>query len=180
MRRVLPAFVGPLLLVALFATRSAHATEVGSSRNFGIGFGIGEPTGIVAKAFLGNGNAIDMGLSFYRGWGRCHYNDRWEYCRGHSSVGLSLDYLWQMNLVRSTVKLDWHIGVGGRIWFWSDDGPNDRYDDFALGARMPLGLDLTFNNPSFLEVFFELSPILYLVPGTDFGIEPLIGVRFYF
>jgi hypothetical protein len=44
---------------------------------------------------------------------------------------------------------------------------------------MPVGIDLMFNNPSFLEVFFELAPTLYLVPFADFGIEGALGVRFY-
>jgi len=33
----------------------AQATEVGNSRNFGLGFQIGDPTAITAKAFLGRG-----------------------------------------------------------------------------------------------------------------------------
>ncbi len=164
-------------LAGIFIAAPASATEVGNSRRFGLGFGIGEPTGIVAKGFLNNQNAIDAGVAFRSWWGRCYARDQWERCDGRTHLSFNLDYLWQMNLVRSTVKLDWHIGVGGRMWFFSSDS---RYNDLALAARMPLGLDLTFQNPSFLEVFFELSPALYLVPGTDFDIEPVIGVRFYF
>jgi hypothetical protein len=45
---------------------------------------------------------------------------------------------------------------------------------------MPVGLDLMFANPGFLEVFFEIAPILYFAPFVDFGLEGGLGVRFYF
>ena len=48
------------------------------------------------------------------------------------------------------------------------------------GVRMPVGLDLTFARPSFLEVFFELAPIFFVTPFTDLEVEALLGVRFYF
>ena len=37
-----------------------------------------------------------------------------------------------------------------------------------------------FQNPNFLEVFFELAPSFWIVPDFGFGIEGGIGVRFYF
>jgi hypothetical protein len=43
---------------------------------------------------------------------------------------------------------------------------------------MPLGLDLMFQRPSFVEIFFELAPALYLPAGLTF--EPALGARFYF
>jgi hypothetical protein len=87
-----------------------------------------------------------------------------------------MDYLWQSNIVRSTAQLDWHVGVGGRVWFYG----NCAGDCFAAAARAPIGLDLMFNNPSFLEVFFEVAFAFYVVPGFDFGAEGGLGVRFYF
>lgn len=170
-----------VLSLALFsavfaATSQAEATEVGNARRFGLGFAIGEPTGLVAKWFLSERNALDAGVSFHS-WGRCYSDKRWQNCDGRTHMSFNLDYLWQMNLVRSTVKLDWHIGVGGRVWFFSSDS---RYNELALAARMPLGLDLTFQNPEFLEVFFELSPAFYVLPGQGLNIEPVLGVRFYF
>ena len=47
-------------------------------------------------------------------------------------------------------------------------------------ARMPVGLDLTFNKPEFLEVFMEVAPALLLVPEIDLELEAFLGVRFYF
>jgi hypothetical protein len=167
-----------LLLVCSFAAllgyeRSAQATEVGRGRDFGIGVAVGSPTSVVGKIFIGGGNAIDFGLGFWTyGWG-C--NDR-GYCDGRSLdvVTLSADYLWQDGIVSgSKANLDWHIGAGGRVWVGAGDA--------AVAARMPVGLDLTFRRPSFLEVFVEIAPAVYVVPNlVDVDIEAFLGVRFYF
>jgi hypothetical protein len=73
--------------------------------------------------------------------------------------------------------------AGGRVWFW-DDYYYDRvyYDDndVAFALRMPVGLDFTFRRPSFLEVYLEVAPALYVFPGVDLMAEAFIGVRFYF
>lgn len=148
----------------------ANATEVGHGRDFGLGVAFGSPTSIVGKYFVGGENAIDFGFGFWTGWG-C--NNR-GFCEGRSLdvVTVNADYLWQEPLARGAkVSLDWHIGAGGRLWAGSDT---------ALAARMPLGLDLTFRRPSFLEVFVEIAPAVYVVPEVGLNLEGFIGVRFYF
>ena len=72
-----------------------------------------------------------------------------------------MDYLWQSNIVRGAAQLDWHVGAGGRFVWWGGCSG----DCFAVAARAPIGLDLMFNNPGFMEIFFELAPAFYLVPG---------------
>jgi hypothetical protein len=151
----------------------ASATEVGYRRPFGLGFALGTPTSIVGKYFIGSYNAIDFGIGFWRYRACYNHNDR-RYCEG-GGVGLAGDYLWQEPLARGTANLDWHIGVGARLWAFDDYYSNN----FGLAARMPVGLDLTFARPSFVEVFLELAPALYFVP-TALDIEAFLGVRFYF
>lgn len=73
-------------------------------------------------------------------------------------------------------QLDWHIGGGARALFLTDPCSVDCWD---LGVRGPVGLDVTFARPSFLEVFFELAPALYLVPAAFFSFEGAFGVRGY-
>jgi hypothetical protein len=161
------------LFAAFFANLSrAEATEVGRSRDLGLGVAIGSPTSLVGKYFVGQGNAIDFGFGFWTyGWG-C--NNR-GYCEGRNFdvVTFNADYLWQEGLVAgSKANLDWHIGAGGRLWVGGGDP--------SIAARMPVGLDLTFRRPSFLEVFLELAPAVYIVPGLYVDIEAFLGVRFYF
>lgn len=169
-----------LLGVATFAfSPQAAATQVGTSRVAGAGFSIGEPTGIVGKLFIGQENAIDAGISLYRAYGYCQDNGRnkFDRCSGGSSLGLNVDYLWQYNLLAGAFRLDWHIGAGGRVWIWSSDRNSG---DFALAARMPVGLDFMPPKPDILEVFLELTPTFYVAPGTALDVEGAIGVRFYF
>jgi hypothetical protein len=138
----------------------------------------GSPTSIVAKYFVGGGNALDFGLGFWNyGWrsrNRCYGPQNEDFCDydGFDVVSLNADYLWQDSIVRGTgANLDWHIGAGGRVWVG---------DGFAAAARMPVGLDLTFRKPDFLEVFLEIAPAMYIIPGLNLDIEAFLGVRFYF
>jgi len=178
MTRLIPVIVLALTIVA-GASATAHATEVGSGRNFGLGFQLGEPTAFIGKVFVGSGNAVDFGLGF-QGWGygRCRGpgpNRGWD-CGGYRNLSVHADFLWQDNLVRQQAKLDWHIGGGARMVFWRWNGGSD----VGLFARVPIGLDLSFNRPSFLEVFFEIAPGLWLVPFADIDLDAALGVRFYF
>jgi hypothetical protein len=176
-RRVLALLSGSCL--ALTWVADLGATEVGRSKDFGLGFAIGSPTSIVAKYFVGAGNAFDAGLGFWRLGRRCNGPGDDRVCRdgGFERLTLNMDYLWQEQIIAGRgAKLDWHIGGGGRVWLWDDYAG----EDFALAARMPVGLDVTFPKPDFIEVFLELAPALYIVPGLDLDIEAFLGVRFYF
>jgi hypothetical protein len=176
MKKTILTTVVAALLVAGVA-RSANATDVGYGRKFGIGFELGDPTGLTAKLWVGQTNALDFGLGVW-GYGfndPCFNNQN---CRGFGYGGgsFNVDYLWQSNIVRAAAQLDWHVGVGGRGFWLNNCGGNC----VGVGARAPLGLDLMFNNPNFLEVFFEIAPAFYIVPGFGFAIEGGLGVRFYF
>lgn len=166
---------------------NAHATEVGNQRTFGLGFALGNPNSLVGKVFVGAGRAIDFGIGF-NGYGagysgRCWNGDKYAHCGngGYHQTGIHADYLWQNNLVNGRVTLDWHIGAGARMWVLDRDNyVNGGNGSVALAARMPVGLDLTFTKPSFLELYAELAPSLYIVPGVGFDIEGALGVRLYF
>ncbi|HVU50975.1 MAG TPA: hypothetical protein VHL80_09840 [Polyangia bacterium] len=178
MRRILTASIFCIVVTAavLGTARTANATEVGYARKFGLGFEIGDPTGLTAKLWVAPTNALDFGLGLWGyGFDDCAANHPCSHYGYHDGT-LNMDYLWQSNIIRGQAQLDWHIGAGGRaVWFGGCNG-----DCVALGARMPVGVDLMFVNPSFIEVFFELAPIFYIVPGFDFGVEGALGVRFYF
>ena len=169
-----------LFAVSLLAAivRPAAATEVGYSRKFGLGVVIGDPTGLSAKCWIAPTNALDFGLGFW-GYGVNNRCVEQRNCTryGYSNGTFNMDYLWQSNIVRGQAQLDWHIGAGGRADL---GGRLQRRLLRPSRARAPLGLDLMFNNPGFLEVFFEIAPAFVLVPGFWFEIEGGLGVRFYF
>jgi Protein of unknown function (DUF3996) len=175
-RSVLTAFAAAAVIAG--AARAASATEVGYARKFGLGVAVGDPTGLVAKLWVSPTNALDFGLGLEHygyGWRRCDPNGN---CYdAYREASFNVDYLWQSNIVKGPFQLDWHIGAGGRIYFF---GPSYRYEhDFDLGARMPVGLDAMFRNPNFLEIYFEIAPTLLLLP-LYVDLEGALGVRFYF
>lgn len=166
-----------VLVSALVAP--AGATEVGYGRNLGLGIELGNPTGFVGKYWIGRTNALDFGVGAAGYYGDyCTYDGSRGFCDGR--LTMNADYLWQSNLVKGNAQLDWHIGLGGRLDLWS----RGSRDYFAIAPRMPVGLDLMFNNPNFLEVFMEIAPLLYLGPNVGpiiwFAIDANIGVRFFF
>jgi hypothetical protein len=164
----------------------ARATEVGYSRQYGVGAMVGDPTGLSGKVWLGSTNAIDLGVGFYgygvRG-GCFRDRDGRPVCDpryGYGSTSVHVDYLWESKLVGGNggkVQLDWHIGAGARAFVLGDPCGADCWD---IGARGPIGLDLTFNQPSFLEVFVEIAPAFYVIPATFLALEGGLGVRGYF
>jgi hypothetical protein len=167
-------------LALLGLARLAQATEVGTSRSIGFGLQIGEPTGLIGKAFVGQGNAIDFGLGF-AGWGwrgRCQAPDgRWHNCDNrHEYLSLHADFLWEESFRTQPFRLDWHAGVGGRFIDWYDWD----YHATAFVARVPLGLDFAFQRPSWLEAFIEIAPGLMIVPGLELWFDVAIGARAYF
>ena len=180
MRRptIVALFCLALTLSPPTGVRPSHATEVGGARRFGLGFAIGEPISLVGKYFLSSVNAIDFGLAFARVRRYCARVAPYR-CDRAGHLSLHGDYLWQENLAREGFRLDWHIGPGARLSF--NDNYYDEYaDDVLIFARMPVGLDLTFQRPDFLEVFVEVAPALLLIPAVDLEIEAFVGVRFYF
>jgi hypothetical protein len=159
-----------------------YATEVGTTRNFGVGFQLGEPTAITAKAFLGGANAADFGIGF-GGWGYgwCTRSDGSTYrCDDvNHNISLHADYLYQENIVNMTNRLDWYAGIGGRV-IMSAYGSNHLKDDVVLIARVPIGIAATFRRPDFLEAYLEIVPGIVAFPPLDFAIDFGLGVRAYF
>jgi hypothetical protein len=179
MKKTLLATLAAAMLLAV-AGQSARATEVGYSRKFGLGVVIGDPTGLSAKLWVGPTNALDFGLGFWSGVnGDCYIDSAGNRVCGNFGAhngSINIDYLWQSNIIRGSAQLDWHIGAGGRMVWWNGCQSNC----VAFSARAPIGLDLMFANPGFLEIFFELAPSFWLVPDVNFGIEGGLGIRFYF
>jgi hypothetical protein len=171
-------------LFAIAGGRVAHATEVGYARKYGAGVVVGDPTGLSGKIWLTNVNAIDLGFGAYgygyRGGcfrdvdGRAICDRGW----GQRILSINADYLWESKILEgSAAQLDWHIGGGARALFVNDPCAADCT---LVGARAPIGLDLAFARPSFLEIFLEVAPAFYLVPAAFFGFEGGLGARAYF
>ena len=169
------------LLASTLTAGLAGATEVGTARTFGLGVQVFAPTAFIGKAFLDRNNALDFGIGFW-GYGHCYDVDGRPYaCRDYyDAYSLHFDYLYEEPIVERGVRLDWHVGVGGRMGFGGYYRDDRGYRDFALLARVPIGLDLTFRRPSWLEVYLELAPGLWVFPPLAFDVDVGLGVRAYF
>lgn len=144
-----------LLIVALVSLcSSAFATE-----KLGIGAMIGNPTGINAKYWLSEKNAVDGGAAFSLG--------------KHSNFNLHSDYLFHKFgelIFEDKHQLDVYYGIGGRMEFG---------DDIELGVRLPVGVAHMFENEQ-ADVFGEVAPIVDFIGRTGLELSIAIGARYYF
>jgi hypothetical protein len=149
------------IFCAAFAALAAAPAAAQDTKYAGIGFIVGEPTGLDAKFFMNNEHALEFGLA----WSLSDEND----------LHLQGDYLWHrygLIQLQNADEMPLFFGVGGRVIL------RENVDD-VVGIRFPIGLAYMFTNYPF-DIFAEIVPILDLAPDTDFDLEGAIGARFWF
>jgi hypothetical protein len=111
---------------------------------------------------MGEKNAIAGGLA----WSLGNSDSNGGYLHLHA------DYLiHNNNLINiSGTTLPFYYGLGAGIGFASD---------VYLGARIPLGVEYFFGGKKF-DAFFELVPVVGLLPGFGIGVNGAIGLRYNF
>ncbi|MDI6400471.1 hypothetical protein QLX67_00555 [Balneolaceae bacterium ANBcel3] len=146
----------PFLFLFIFTLGTVESYA--SDQNKGVGVLIGDPTGISFALRTQTDRAFAGGLA-------------WSF-RGHSTMHFHLDYLFYHHGIIPVEKgsLPLYYGLGGRLRFGDTD---------KLGIRIPLGIAYQFENDP-IELFFEIVPILELVPGTALSGNAAIGIRYYF
>ena len=146
------------LVILMFVVIFFPCAVLAQDQDFGLGFMLGEPTGISFKKWTGSKTAIDGAVA-------------WSFS-GQDSLHLHADYLvHSFNLI--TVKrgrLPLYFGIGARLKLG---------DPSRFGVRIPVGVSYIFEETS-LDIFFELVPIFDLAPDTDFKVGWGIGIRYYF
>lgn len=140
-----------------------HGTAEADSRGTGLGFIMGEPTGISGRLWLGGRTALDAALA-------------WSTFDEHDGLHLQMDYVWHdfglLDVDRGALPV--YYGIGGRLA--TREG---RHADDRLGVRFPVGLAYLFPSQR-ADVFLEVAPTLDLTPGTNVAIEGGFGVRYFF
>lgn len=126
---------------------------------------LGVPSGLSGKYFLSADTALDFGVGVVREW------------RDRDGLHLHADFLWHpVSLVNApALAMPLYFGVGGRLWDWDGDADNELF----VGARVPVGIALDFNNVP-LDVFFELAFVLDIIGDVEADLNGAIGVRYYF
>ena len=151
MKRLFPIIV----LVILFFSINSY----GQDKGFGIGVMIGEPTGLSAKYWLNDVNALDFGLAY-------------SFVRKNSAVSLHADYLYHaFDIIKSNYRIPIYYGFGARLRLVSGD-------DNALGARGVIGVAWLSDRAPF-DVFLEVVPVFNLFPSTSLNLDAAIGARYY-
>ncbi len=144
------------------------------SEQFGLGFLLGEPTGISFRWFFYETQGIDALAAWAWGWDH------------HQKVIFHVDYLFRFYDLIPIPKGDTALYVGGGLQVGMFDHAsydnyyhNDQDWMFLLALRLPGGI--LYQVRSFpIEVLFELAFLLNILPdlAPDFNVG--IGLRFCF
>jgi hypothetical protein len=143
----------------LFSALLLFSTLSFASGDLGIGAMIGNPTGVSAKYWLGDGKAVDGGAALSLG--------------KKTNFSLHSDYLFQSDgalIFQDTHPLDVYYGIGGRMEF---------SDDIELGVRLPVGVAHRFENNE-ADIFGEIAPIVDFIGRTGLELHLAVGARYYF
>ena len=155
-----------LMFVTMTLSSIIYAQE-----KFGVGFMLGEPTGLAWKYRISQANAVDGAIGF----------SPFDQYRIH------VDYLWQSYPFHD-LNASVYYGVGGAVGFghtsyfvYTNNG--GRYflgeSDMGFAARVPVGL--AYNVPrSPVNLFAEVAPLLILGPSSGLGMDAGVGIRFFF
>lgn len=155
-------------LAALLAL-VACAASAQQDGDFGVGLILAEPTGVSAKLWLDEDEAIDAAAA-------------WS-LDGKDRFQIHADYLvHRYDLIEADPeqgRAPVYFGIGARFKAGDEDEKDEDEEDDSLGVRLPLGIAFQFAQAPF-DVFAEVAPVLDLVPGTDLDISAAVGGRYWF
>lgn len=153
MKKILPISLLLSIILALSLFSSADAQSRYSNTELGVI--LGEPTGISLKAWQSDNTAFDAGIAWSFG--------------DNGSLHLHGDYLFHNWQDVESGSLALYYGLGARVQLANDP---------RLGVRIPVGLQ--YNIPDTrLVSFFEVAPLLDLIPETTFDVNGGLGLRIY-
>lgn len=145
--------ISALFFVGLSLFNTAQAQYRPGSTELGVV--LGEPTGISIQVWQSGTTAIDGALA-------------WSFGK-HDKIHVHADYLKHNQLSVDRGSLTFYYGIGARAILT---------DDARFGARIPVGLHYVIPN-SRISLFFEVAPVLDLIPATDFDVNGGIGARYF-
>ena len=129
-------------------------------KQYGFGVMVGEPTGLSAKYWLNNDNALDFGFAY-------------SFIGSNNGFSLHCDYVYHLNdVIKSNLRLPLYYGFGARIRAANNAKGN-------LGARGVFGL-LYIPEKIPIDTFIEIAPVFNILPETSLGLDIALGARYYF
>jgi hypothetical protein len=162
-------------MAGMAAGGAGAATAAGSE--FGLGFVLGNPSGLSAKVPAGGVNAFQFILAYEagggwgnRGWGNDGCGPNGNDCNGQFYLGG--DYVWyNYNAIPvSKGRLPFYYGPG--VW-------TSAANKTGMGIRFALGLEYQFATAPF-DLFLEIAPGIRVIPNTNGYVSSGLGGRFFF
>lgn len=154
-RRIISAVLTAFVLLSLASVAAAESRGKG---DFGLGIILGDPAGVNMKYWTGPTTALGASVA-------------WSVGKNKAFLA-HVDYLFhdfEMFKVNSG-RLGVYYGVGGRL---RTNG------ETRVGIRIPLGVTYLFERAP-LDIFFEVAPLLDIIPETKGDVQGGLGVRIYF
>lgn len=160
MKTVLKLFCVLFILVSCFSFCEAKTSAGAQNRTVGIGFILGDPSGLNVKLWSSHTTAFD----FTAGW-------------GYKSFWLQGNYVWHDWSVfkgNTDVSIPLYYGLG--FFVEGREGSEDN----GFGPQAVIGLDFIFKKVPF-DIFIEVGPSLEIAPekGTKLFFHGGLGARFY-
>lgn len=167
MRSVLAVAVLAALATPALAAEDEDGMRGVEKGTLGLGLILGEPTGLSAKLYMKDDQAIQaaVGFAFFGG-----------------GLQLHADYVFHPFILqqRDSFVLPFYVGPGVRFISY-DDGRDER--SFAAGLRVVAGLVFDFKDIP-LDVFVEVAAVAEYWFKDDEGFNPALnaaaGARYYF
>ncbi|MFC1485454.1 hypothetical protein ACFL55_00310 [Candidatus Latescibacterota bacterium] len=154
-RPILKVFV----IIIAFSAGSAGAQD----NSIGLGFMIGEPTGLSGKVWWDDTMAFDGGVAW-------SFTDDTELSLHGDAIWHNWRVLMDAFEITRDIQLPLYYGVGGRL---------TAGDDTRLGIRFVIGVSMIFEDAPF-DLFLEAAPIMDVAPETVLRAHAAVGVRFWF
>jgi hypothetical protein len=142
-------------LIALTAGRTVLAESLENRNDFGLGFVLGEPSGLNGQFYWSQRSAIDITAAW-------SWND-WMMVIG--------DFQVYNNIADSPHNWKWYYGVGAYLALPENDNG-------TFGVRVPLGLRYRIPQ-SAVDIWGEVAPALRVVPDTEPVLQGGLGVTFW-
>jgi len=123
--------------------------------NMELGIIIGDPTGLSGKCWTGADTAFDFGLA-------------WS-LRGTGSMHIHSDYLLHRDWNPDELQFRLYYGLGARLLLTETP---------KIALRIPGGVQYLIEGTRF-GLFFELAPLMNIIPEIGFEVNGGLGVRYF-
>jgi hypothetical protein len=144
-----------MILAILTLAGTVFAESLENRNDFGLGFVLGEPSGLNAQFYWSQRSAVDITAAW-------SFND-WLMIVG--------DFQVYNKIADSPPNWKWYYGLGAYLAL-------PRNDNGTFGVRVPLGIRYRIPQ-SAVDVWGEIAPALRVVPDTAPELQGGLGVTFW-